>query len=220
MLLDIKKHSSAAQLFLSMELVKEAVEALIAGGEWSKAKKVAQEFDPGLEEHVDQEYKRYLRSHGQTDQLANVDIIAALDLYAEKKQWKKCLEMAEQQGQQNFNIYRHITASVFALPSLYGAHAYRTWSELRDVLYDLVKNLESSHQDVSDFEKLLLISSYYATRSACQGQETLAEHAMKISVSLLRYIEHIPPDKAFYEAGLACKACRFIGSCDFRASLF
>lgn len=39
---------------------------------------------------------------------------------------------------QNFNIYRHITASVFALPGLYGAHAYRTWSELRDVLHDLV----------------------------------------------------------------------------------
>ncbi|XP_070378558.1 intraflagellar transport protein 172 homolog [Dermacentor albipictus] len=241
MLLDIKKHSSAAQLFLSMELVKDAVEALIAGGEWSKAKKVAQEFDPGLEEHVDKEYKSYLRSRGQTDQLANVDIIAALDLYAEKKQWKKCLEVAEQQGQQvlhkyvalcasqrirdgspldalrlyadygapalaqNFNIYRHITASVFALPGLYGAHAYRTWSELRDVLHDLVKNLETSNQDVGDFEKLLLISNYYATRSACQGQETLAEHAMKISVSLLRYTEHIPADKAFYEAGLACK---------------
>ncbi|KAH9371347.1 hypothetical protein HPB48_007918 [Haemaphysalis longicornis] len=174
MLLDIQKHSSAAQLFLSMDMVKEAVEALIAGGEWTKAKKVAQEFDTRLEEQVDKEYKSFLRSRGQTDQLANVDIIAALDLYAEKQQWKKCLETAEQQGPQvlhkyvalcasekiregspldalrlyadygapalpqNFNIYRHIVASVFALPGLYGVQAYRPWSELRDVLHDLV----------------------------------------------------------------------------------
>lgn len=69
-----------------------------------------------------------------------------------------------------------------------------------------VKNLETSHMhDAADFSRLLLVSNYYATRSACQGQDTLAEHATKISVSLLRYTEHIPADKAFYEAGLACK---------------
>ncbi|KAH9371348.1 hypothetical protein HPB48_007917 [Haemaphysalis longicornis] len=66
--------------------------------------------------------------------------------------------------------------------------------------------------DAADFSRLLLVSNYYATRSACQGQDTLAEHATKISVSLLRYTEHVPADKAFYEAGLACKA-----SCPLRA---
>lgn len=127
-----------------------------------------------LEKHVEKKYKEFLRSQGQTDQLANVDIIAALDLYAEKQQWKKCLETAQQQGPQvlhkyvalcatqriregspldalrlyadhgapalpqNFNIYKHIAASVLALRGLNGSEAYRTWSELRDVLHDIV----------------------------------------------------------------------------------
>ncbi|XP_029847708.3 intraflagellar transport protein 172 homolog [Ixodes scapularis] len=242
MLLEIRKHSSAAQLFLSIDLVQDAVDTLVAGEEWSKAKKVAKEFDPRLEEHVDRKYKEFLRHQGQTDQLANVDVIAALDLYAEKQQWKKCLETAQQQGPevlhkyvalcasqriregsplealrlyvdhgapalpQNFNIYKHITASVMAHGGLQGADSYRAWSELRDVLHDLVKNLEKTgHSESAEFERLLLISSYYATRSACLGQDALKEHATKISVSLLRYTEHIPADKAFYEAGLACK---------------
>lgn len=69
-----------------------------------------------------------------------------------------------------------------------------------------VKNAEKAgHGDTAEFERLLVISSYYATRSACLGQEALAEHATKISVALLRYTEQIPADKAFYEAGLACK---------------
>lgn len=57
----------------------------------------------------------------------------------------------------------------------------------------------------SEFDLLLTIVHYYATRSACLGQQTLENQAAKISISLLRHTDVIPVDKAFYEAGLAAK---------------
>ncbi|XP_064457098.1 intraflagellar transport protein 172 homolog [Ornithodoros turicata] len=242
MLLDLNKYSSAAQLFLSINMIKDAVDTFIAGDEWTKAKKVAKEFDVRLEEYVDNLYKEHLRRQGQTEQLVNVDVVAALDVYVEKQQWKKCLEVAQQQGTQvlhkyvalyatqlirdgevlealhlyadhgapafpqNFNIYKHIVSSVYGLKGLNSADSYRSWAALRDVMFDLVQNLENEGRpEIKDFELLLMVSSYYATRSACLSQDTLADLATKISISLLRYTEYIPVDKAFYEAGLACK---------------
>jgi intraflagellar transport protein 172 len=49
------------------------------------------------------------------------------------------------------------------------------------------------------------MAHYFAIRSACLGQKSLEAIAVKISVALLRYTEQIPADKAFVEAGTACK---------------
>lgn len=80
---------------------------------------------------------------------------------------------------------------------------------------------------------MLLVAHYYATRSATKGVEQLVRGrererergrnidlfcpynipsvcfqvtiATKLSVSLLRHTMLVPADRAFYEAGLACK---------------
>lgn len=36
----------AAELYLNLDLVKEAIDAFIEGEEWNKAKRVAKELDP------------------------------------------------------------------------------------------------------------------------------------------------------------------------------
>ena len=36
----------AAEMYLSMDMVKEGVDMLISAGDWNKAKKVAKEMDP------------------------------------------------------------------------------------------------------------------------------------------------------------------------------
>lgn len=36
----------AAELYLNMDLIREAIDAFIEGEEWSKAKRVAKELDP------------------------------------------------------------------------------------------------------------------------------------------------------------------------------
>lgn len=45
-LIEAKLFSKAAQVFLSANMFKEAVDAFILAGEWSNAKKLAYEYEP------------------------------------------------------------------------------------------------------------------------------------------------------------------------------
>ncbi|KAG1667872.1 Intraflagellar transport protein 172 [Nymphon striatum] len=104
-MMSIQKYNSAAQLYLSVDLVKDAINAFIDGEEWNKAKKVATDLEPLLENYVDSRYKEHLKNMGKTDQLANVDVVAALDVYIEQGQWKKCLDVAEKNNPQILHKY-------------------------------------------------------------------------------------------------------------------
>lgn len=59
------------------------------------------------------------------------------------------------------------------------------------------------------FERYLIIAHYCALRSAllkvADAEPAMKLAATKLSVSLLRHCDLIPADKAFYEAGTACK---------------
>ncbi|XP_055666694.1 intraflagellar transport protein 172 homolog isoform X1 [Falco peregrinus] len=246
-LVAMKKYSAAAELYLSLDLIREAIDAFIEGEEWSKAKRVAKELDPSRsEEYVDQRYKEYLKNQGKVDSLVGIDVMAALDMYAEQEQWEKCLEVAAKQNYkvlhkyvalyathliregswdkalslyvhhgapanpQNFNIYKRLFVEMVNASGMNCAEAYSSWADLRDVLFNLCENLVKSSEANTpaheEFETMLLISHYYATRSAAQGVKQLDTVAAKLSISLLRHTELLPADKAFYEAGIAAKA--------------
>ncbi|XP_050807060.1 intraflagellar transport protein 172 homolog isoform X1 [Gopherus flavomarginatus] len=245
-LVAMKKYSAAAELYLNLDLIREAIDAFIEGEEWNKAKRVAKELDSRSEEYVDQRYKEYLKNQGKVDSLVGVDVMAALDMYAEREQWEKCLETAAKQNYkvlhkyvalyathliregsydkalslyvqhgapanlQNFNIYKRLFVEMVNAPGMNSAEAYPSWADLRDVLFNLCGNLVKSSEvntpAHAEFETMLLISHYYATRSAAQGVKQLDVVAAKLSISLLRHTELIPADKAFYEAGTAAKA--------------
>ncbi|XP_043460196.1 intraflagellar transport protein 172 homolog [Prionailurus bengalensis] len=242
----IRKYSAAAELYLNLDLVKEAIDAFIEGEEWNKAKRVAKELDPRYEDYVDEHYKEFLKNQGKVDSLVGVDVVAALDLYVEQGQWDKCIETATKQnykilhkyvalyathliregdyGQalalyvqhgapanpQNFNIYKRIFTDMVSSPGTNSAEAYHNWADLRDVLFNLCENLVKSSEANSpaheEFETMLLIAHYYATRSAAQSVKQLETVAAQLSVSLLRHTQLLPADKAFYEAGIATKA--------------
>lgn len=245
-LIEIQKYSAAAELYLNLDLIKEAIDAFIEGEEWNKAKRVAKELEPRYEDYVDQRYKEYLKNQGKVDSLVGVDVMAALDMYAERGQWEKCIETASKQnykvlhkyvalyathlikeGQtekvlnlyvqhgapansQNFNIYKRMFLDLLNIVGTNRADAYRMWADLRDVFFNLCENMiksaEANSSSHEEFEKMLLIAHYYATRSAAQGVNQLDTVAAKLSVSLLRHTDFIPADKAFYEAGLAAKS--------------
>ncbi|KAL4649200.1 hypothetical protein GN956_G7681 [Arapaima gigas] len=245
-LVQLQKYSAAAELYLNLDLIKEAIDVFIEGEEWNKAKRVAKELDPRFEDYVDQQYKDYLKNQGKVESLVGVDVMAALDMYAERGQWEKCIETASKQNfkvlhkylalyatnlikegetervlslyshhgvpanSQNFNIYKRMVQGLLNLPDRDCAEAYRMWADLRDVLQQLCENLVKSSDANSsaheEFEQMLLIAHYYATRSAARGVDQLSTVAAKLSISLLRHTEIIPADKAFYEAGLAAKA--------------
>ena len=109
--------------------------------------------------------------------------------------------------QANFNIYKRIGVDLFSAERLDTAESYSTWAALRDLYLGLVESLSEQAKDsAKDFSLLLLISHYYATRAATAPHKQLAEISTKILVSLLRHTDIVPADKAFYEAGYACKA--------------
>ncbi|XP_072218456.1 intraflagellar transport protein 172 homolog [Leuresthes tenuis] len=245
-LTQLRKFNAAAELYLNMDLIKEAIDVFIDGEEWNKAKRVAKELEPRYEDYVDQKYKEHLKNQGRAESLVGVDVMAALDLYAERGQWEKCLETASKQNfkilhkyvalyathlikegdalkalqvylqhgappnPQNFNIYKRLFLDLINIPDTDGPESYHTWADLRNLLLQLGENMSKSAEANSpaheEFEQMLLIAHYFATRSAAKGVEQLISIAAKLSVSLLRHTELIPADKAFYEAGLACKA--------------
>ncbi|XP_071116630.1 intraflagellar transport protein 172 homolog isoform X1 [Haliotis cracherodii] len=244
-LAEINKHTSAAELYLATDMVKEAIDMFIACADWGKAKKVAKELEPRYEPYVDERYKEYCKNQGRAEDLANVDVIGALDMYAEKGEWNKCIQTAEQQNPkvlhkyialyathlikggtssealglyakygapanaQNYNIYKRLFSDVVSQRDLNKPEAFRTWADLRDMLFDVCENISKSPDANSpnheEFETLLLIAHYYATRSASLGQKSLDTVAARICVSLLRHTDVIPADKAFYEAGIMCR---------------
>uniref|UniRef100_A0AAY4EKD8 Intraflagellar transport protein 172 homolog n=1 Tax=Denticeps clupeoides TaxID=299321 RepID=A0AAY4EKD8_9TELE len=239
-LVQLRKYNVAAEFFLNLELIKEAVDTFIVGEEWNKAKRVAKELDR-------RDKMAKLKFSGTfCTQLVGVDVMAALDMYAERGQWEKCIETASKQNfkilhkyvalyathlikelevekvlnlysqhgvpanPQNFNIYKHMFLELLNLRDRDCPEAYRMWAELRNVLIQLCENMTKSSEANTpaheEFEQMLVIAHYYATRSAAKGLEQLGTVAAKLSISLLRHTELIPADKAFYEAGLAAKA--------------
>ncbi|KAG8430927.1 hypothetical protein GDO86_019734 [Hymenochirus boettgeri] len=104
-LISTGKHNAAAELYLNLDLVKEAIDAFIQGEEWNKAKRVAKELDSRYEVYVDDRYKEYLKNQGKVDSLVGVDVMAALDMYAERGQWEKCIETASKQNYKILHKY-------------------------------------------------------------------------------------------------------------------
>lgn len=92
------RHNAAAQLYLGVEMVKEAVDAFLDGHEWAKARKVARELEPRLEPYVEQRYKDHLQNQGQFDELVNVDLERALNVLLEQGNWTKAIDTAGEHG--------------------------------------------------------------------------------------------------------------------------
>ncbi|XP_044261133.1 intraflagellar transport protein 172 homolog [Tribolium madens] len=238
-LTEIGEHGVAAQLYISMDMMKEAIDTLIVAEEWNKARKVAKELDPAYESYVESKYKDRLLKKGDVEQLADVDIIGALDLLAEQGQWARCIEKAKTHNApilhkyvalyaakllkdgfvkealnlysthgapampQNFNIYNHIASEIFALSDISGPESFSVWEQLRQMLFEINEGLaaNTNMETKLHFRNLLLISHYYALRTACRQVPSLKPIGVKISSALLRYTDIIPADKAFYEAG-------------------
>nr|CAD7454857.1 unnamed protein product [Timema tahoe] len=70
-----------------------------------RTKDVVEKQHTFYEAYVDERYKESLKRQGRADQLADLDIIAGLDLLAEQNQWSRCLETASQHSQQVLHKY-------------------------------------------------------------------------------------------------------------------
>ncbi|CAF0950446.1 unnamed protein product [Didymodactylos carnosus] len=116
---------------------------------------------------------------------------------------------------QNFRIYKALFYRMLRVDSLKHEN-YPKWADIRDVLYDVFENMQTSTGSSSNvqreideqrpaFEILLWISHFYSMRCACSEHDQLDVITAKLTISLLRHSDIIPTDKAFYEAGIMCK---------------
>lgn len=71
----------AAQLYLSVDLVKEAVDTLTVTEEWNKARKIAKELGSAYESYVESKYKDRLLQEGNVEQLADVGKKISCNIY-------------------------------------------------------------------------------------------------------------------------------------------
>ena len=94
----MEQYAACAQLYLSVDSIRDAIDVLIEGRDWNKALKISQELDVDYAAQVESDYRDWLRSEGKADQLADVDFSAALELLAQQGRWSLCLEKASRHG--------------------------------------------------------------------------------------------------------------------------
>ena len=76
-----------------VNLTKDALELLIMGEHWDKARQIVTDRAPHFKEYVDSAFKQKLKDRQQPDEIVSVDVAAALEMYANNKNWEKCLQV-------------------------------------------------------------------------------------------------------------------------------
>ncbi|XP_026810375.1 intraflagellar transport protein 172 homolog isoform X2 [Rhopalosiphum maidis] len=99
-LIEYEEYLLAAKVFVCADMMKEAIDAFIAGDYWSKARKLSSELDSSFERYVSECYKDSLKREGKPEQLlADMDVEEALDMLSAQGKWSKCLDVARPHGQ-------------------------------------------------------------------------------------------------------------------------
>ena len=104
----IDRYTTAAKVYLELEDTQNAIQCLINGKEWNKAKKLAREMEPALLRKIEEEHKKFLKDTGNANELADSDIASALEMYRDRGQWDKCLETAKKHSNQLLGKYTAI----------------------------------------------------------------------------------------------------------------
>ncbi|KAI4469980.1 hypothetical protein MML48_1g10818 [Holotrichia oblita] len=149
-LIEIQEHTVAAQLYVSIDVMKDAIDTFILAEDWTKARKLAKELEPAYESYIESRYKDRLLTDGNIEQLADVDIIGALDLLVEQGQWTRCIEKAKSHSAPVLHKYvaiyaSHLIKDKFTLEAmnLYTAHGVPAMPQNFNVYNQMALNIFS-----------------------------------------------------------------------------
>ena len=261
-LTELGRYEATAALHVENQQYEKAVEALIAGQLWEKAKAVAATHAPQLQPSITAAQSSHLLTNHNLTSLAEVSPSLAIDAYANSGEWPKVYELASKQGSEvtekyaslhaaalvkqgkqasavrvflergcpllpaNFPLYKRMAADILGkagevestgrprhtADEAYSPHSQRVLSELREMLYGLTKELAVidpvGSPATAELQRLLLVVHLAHLRAVCHAQEQQLGGGLvaKQSVALLRYTQLLPVDKAFYDAGSACRS--------------
>ena len=68
-LANVGRYIQAGELFLSVEMVKEGLDMLMAGEAWEKARNIARNVAPRYEQYVENLYVDYLKQTNRPDEV-------------------------------------------------------------------------------------------------------------------------------------------------------
>ncbi|CAD8094928.1 unnamed protein product [Paramecium sonneborni] len=188
-LIEIKKLETAAYLYEQVGQYQEAVTTYVQGREFEKAKQVAQminnkELNAKLIDYITKEQRKYGASTGQANVMIETgDVVAAMEMLAQKNDWGQCLQLADKHGVEYLNKYlmRYVkitmqqgrfsetiqSLATYGMPiiqqnyPIYENLAIEIFVEcdpkelklLRQALYGFIQGLEAAHELKSDAGK-------------------------------------------------------------------
>ena len=105
-LLAMGRSASLGKILESIEAYSDAVEIYKEANMWEDAKRISGFLDPQEQEQFRQDYKEYIANNQNTDQMFNIgEVDAALNIYAQRGDWEKCLQEAQNYGPQYVEAY-------------------------------------------------------------------------------------------------------------------
>ena len=110
-LLEQDRFETAAQVFVDVGQYQQAVDALLAGQLWDKAKAIAAAHAPHLTSIITKQQSAALLTSNNLNSLAEVSPLAAIDAYANSGEWGKVYELAAKQGQDVTDKYASLHAA-------------------------------------------------------------------------------------------------------------
>jgi intraflagellar transport protein 172 len=247
-LVELGRHAQAAELYEGIGSYRQALEVYMQGGLWEPARQLYKAQAPQFGDLVESRYVAHLQGNQDGDQLVSHGRAAeGLDVYAQRNDWKRALEVAQSQGPAMVLKYATLHGSVLVnggeyleaarvfgtygtdvtQPALVGvyrrlyatllsdapqssahAEARAELKELRMMLVKVIAALRAAGEApavIGEFERAQWVSTLAAAK-ALAAQKGLKASALKLAFALLKYLVDIPADKAFYDAGMACKA--------------
>jgi intraflagellar transport protein 172 len=114
-------------------------------------------------------------------------------------------------NEQAVTVYRQLVTRLFSRSNKNEGPEYiSTFSTLRDVLFNVANKVRTSDKKLQNELLHLLMAVHYQSVLFSARRLGLKEIAAKCAVTMLKYPEYIPADKAYYQAGNLC--CELGGS--------
>lgn len=212
-------------------MYKQAIDVYVQGQMFDEARSLANRRAPHLLEYINSS----VGMAAPQDMPGMGNGTKALDLLAQQEDWEQCMREAVKENQDCvvkysaqyakwcvnkgdyeaaikvfqkygapannaiFELYRRISHEILACDP----PQQRTLEVLKEVIFKLVSNLEGLPGH-AEFEQLLFVIHFVSQKIFCE-QSGLEDTAAKLAISLVRYCTELPADKAFHDAGQACK---------------
>jgi intraflagellar transport protein 172 len=175
--------------------VTTALDMYARNGEWDRCLDLAEKSAPKALPHYLAQHSKFLAR--------DKDFLGAC---------KAFVRYGAPRDPQNYPLYKLICSELCAKKLTNTSEETTMWSCLREMLLRVVAGSQvpppaysKIEKEVAEFTKSFMVAHINSLRAQGRDRGISQQITMKQSVSLLRYTADFPVDRAFYEAGTACR---------------